>query len=480
MVDSTLKKYILTSFSNHMVLSDEQLGYWDKLIDEITDTQPLIEIMQCIAENLTWVDSYQYNRLIVPIISRLHTIDPDNGIAALFEELKATDAQSYLAAVLYESGVKGIIKRNKKEAQSLFEKGGNNGHIASLTGHASLLMRQSNEQNTQTIAELLKKPCEAAYPPALYAKAQFHANQKFSNFNAKTVRETLFQSAALGYPLAQYHYGRAALYPKQQYKCFGIAMPRDVRTSLSMLRRAAQQNCLPALYTLGICFKYGVKNGVIKTYEGDRVVMRDRIIYLDDKKARSYFEAAADRNHVKALCELGKIFRYGSGVQKDYKKATAYFYQALELDKKCTTAISCLSSMVSQKLIVTDVNLSPAQQARNIFQEYCSVKKEMSSDSDFSLLSFLWGDDSLKLSALKKQLVKLVAENQQDPALIALVKPGGDLSPMIDHQRRKQSEGQDPAPTNTRAMINALIGVKEETSGDEKKSLFGFRGCGLF
>lgn len=84
----------------------------------------------------------------------------------------------------------------------------------------------------------------------------------------------------------------------------------DIEQALANLRETAEAGHLPARYTLGKIYQYGV--GVAE----------------DPAAAVEHIRAAAEGGFAKAQYSLGKIYRDGSGVEQDAAQAAEWFGQA--------------------------------------------------------------------------------------------------------------------------------------------------------
>jgi uncharacterized protein len=92
----------------------------------------------------------------------------------------------------------------------------------------------------------------------------------------------------------------------------GRGVPKDYVEAVKWVRKAAEQNDVPAQSVLGICYFKG--QGVKKDYT----------------EAVKWFRKAAEQNDVRAQNNLGFSYERGLGVAKDYVEAVKWYRKAAE------------------------------------------------------------------------------------------------------------------------------------------------------
>jgi TPR repeat protein len=118
----------------------------------------------------------------------------------------------------------------------------------------------------------------------------------------------------------------------------------DTEEALNWFRAAAKAGWLPSIFVLGMLVERGgnIENA-IKLYQiaaqGGLADAQDALSRLhfnretekDYEIARKWAEAAAEQGHALAIARLGTIYHEGCGVQRDPKRASAYFLEAANL-----------------------------------------------------------------------------------------------------------------------------------------------------
>ena len=89
-------------------------------------------------------------------------------------------------------------------------------------------------------------------------------------------------------------------------------LKEDKSKAFEFYSKCAELGNTDALYAVGRCYKFGI--GVIKNF----------------KKAVEYYTKAADQGHKDAQYHLGNRYFYGEGVTKSYERAVEYYTKAAE------------------------------------------------------------------------------------------------------------------------------------------------------
>ena len=146
--------------------------------------------------------------------------------------------------------------------------------------------------------------------------------------------------------------------PEELYQFGKQAMEQKSHASaVSYFRRAAEQDYAPALYELGICYRDGI--GITQnSREADAMFQKAAIsgyapaqnilanTYYWNKKydeAFSWYKKSADQKDFEGMCGLARMYRYGTGVDKDekaafllYKECANHWYPRAEYElAKC-------------------------------------------------------------------------------------------------------------------------------------------------
>tara|TARA_Y100001936_G_scaffold55005_1_gene53853 strand:- start:2206 stop:3153 length:948 start_codon:yes stop_codon:yes gene_type:complete len=165
----------------------------------------------------------------------------------------------------------------------------------------------------------------------------------------KTSLKLMLPLAKKGFSKAQYNLG--VMYDK------GKGVDKNIKKAKKWFQFAAEQGHDKAQYNLGLI--YGKGKGIEKDYS----------------KAFKWLSLAADQGNGKAQTNLGWMYETGKGMKKDFKKA-AYWYQ-LASDQGFAKAKEKLNLLLSQ-------NKEKLHQATNDSKSLISLKEKSSQEiTDF-------------------------------------------------------------------------------------------------
>ena len=151
----------------------------------------------------------------------------------------------------------------------------------------------------------LDKALKKDYLPAFWLYAQHWKSINVISFYL----EYLNKACQGGYPTAQAEYGIMYLNGSVQYN-----VAKDVPKAIDLLKKAAENDNLDAMYYLGLCHESG--NGVP----------------TDPYKAFEYYNKAVQGGYLEAYSKVGYAYLAGEGVETDFAKAYQYLRVAADYD----------------------------------------------------------------------------------------------------------------------------------------------------
>lgn len=237
------------------------------------------------------------------------------------------DAQQELGLCYYNG--EGVNKNYKKAFRwflSAYKNGNEEAqfHLGICYSKGEGVSKDPNESIRLLRKHADKGNCEAQYylAQSLYEVGSY---QQFLSLIKK--------AADNGLAIAQFHLG--LIYEKNE---------EDKNEALKYYTKAAEQSCTEALVALGTYYsrmhKYGLAaNYFLKASSQNSMYAQCNLglLYLygygvdkDPKKAFNYFKKAEEQGLISAQIQLGLCYHFGKGVEKDLVKAALCFLRAAE------------------------------------------------------------------------------------------------------------------------------------------------------
>lgn len=259
--------------------------------------------------------------------------EPGGEIKVKVDDYRADSLAACNLGDIYKSGIE--VKRDYTQAFKYYKKAEKSGDsLAIATLGAFYINGWGTDIDTKKGIEYTKKAAQNGISFAQYNLAQLYKKGKIVEKSEKEYTEWLQKAADNGYSDAMYDLGEDLIFADNNFK--------NAKKGFYYVEKSAELGNLEAVNILAVCYAkgWGTERDIPKAislykkvadvpFVESKNAKKTLITHFDGKK-KSVFTIDDDKPDATAAYNLAMIYKNGTGVKKDYKKAIHYLNRAIK------------------------------------------------------------------------------------------------------------------------------------------------------